>query len=389
MEETHKSFIYKGIVFTLILLMVLSIESTLTFAQQHNSNEILYAGTWGRESKMIHVFQFDRSQGKLSELQTVTEGSGPSFLAVNPNKKFLYAVFSKGTINKDENGSVVSFKIARSTGTLTKLNERSSEGIEPAHISIDPKGRFVYVSNYGNGVLTVYQIKKDGSLGQATDVVQHEGSGINPDRQKGPHVHSAIPSKDGKFIYVSDLGIDKIMIYKVEKTGRLSPAKTPFVKATPGSGPRHFVFHPSGNYAFSIEELSSSVVAFRVNKISGALTPLERIRTLPEGFTDKSFAADIHVSPDGKFLYASNRGHQSLAIYAINFETGKLTFVGYENTHISNPRNFCMDRNGEYVFVGNWDTGNIAVFKRNPISGKLTYTGEEAKIPAVACIVMW
>ena len=376
----------RKIIFFWISIIIFFTGSENIFAQT-SPKDIIYAGTSSaRGSKGIYVFQFDRSLGKLTELQTVTEGISPNFLALSPDRKYLYAIYSTGTI-QDGNGSVMSFKIDPSTGFLTKLNEQSSEGNGPAHISIDPKGRFAYVSNYGGGSLAVYPINKDGALEKASDVIKHTGTSIVQGRQEGSHVHSIIPSKDGKFVYVSDLGIDKVMIYQVQKSGKLVPAIIPFVKNAPGSGPRHFAIHPNGNFAYSAEEISSTIASFRIDKLNGSLSPLERLNMLPAGFTDKSSAADIHFSPDGKFLYASNRGHESLVIYAVDPKTGKMSLVGHENTGGKHPRNFMIDKRGEYVLTANQNTDNIVVFSRDKQTGKLIPTGEQVLVPAVLCLV--
>ena len=255
-------------------------------------------------------------------------------------------------------------------------------------MSVDPQGQLVYVSNYGEGNLAVYPVEADGKLGEASDVVQHTGGSVNPDRQQEPHMHSIIPSESGDIIYASDLGIDKIMLYQPNSTsGKLSAASPPFAASTPGAGPRHFALHPSGQWAFSIEELSSTIAAYKVDKKSGSLTPVDRVTTLPEGASaDGNSTADIHVSPDGKFVYASNRGHDSIVIYAIDAATGKLTYVGNEPAGGQHPRNFCMDNQGEYVWVANRDTDNVVVFRRDAATGELTPTGNEIKVPAVVCV---
>ena len=351
------------------------------------AKEIIYAGTSStRGSKGIYVFEFDRSQGKLKELQTVKEGTSPGFLSVSPDRKYLYAIYGQGS-RSDGNGSVMSFKIDRATGFLTKINEQSTGGKGPAHISIDPKGRFAYVSNYGDGTLSVLPINKNGSLGSASDFIKHTGSSIVTGRQQGSHVHSIIPSPDGKFIYVSDLGIDKVMIYRVQSNGKLAPASVPFTQNVAGSGPRHFTIHPNNNFAYSLEELSSTVASFRINRRNGALSSQERIPMLPPDFKGQNSAADIHFSPDGKFLYASNRGHESLVIYKVDAKTGKLSLVGHENTGGKHPRNFMIDKMGEFVFTANQNTDNVVVFTRDKETGKLTPNGENVMVPAVSCLV--
>lgn len=369
----------------ILILILIGSESLLA---QKGNKEIIYAGTSStRGSKGIYVFQYDRDLGKMTELQTLNEGTSPNFLTLSPDKKHLYAVFSKGTI-KDDNGSVMSFTINPSTGFLTKLNEQSANGRGPAHVSIDPRQRFAYVSNYGDGTLSVYPINKDGSLEQASDVKKHTGSSIVQGRQEGPHVHSIIPSKDGRFIYVSDLGIDKIMIYQVTATGKLLPASVPFLDATPGSGPRHFTIHPNGNFAYSAQEISSTIESYKVNKSTGSLTAIERLRMIPDDFTARNSAADIHFSPDGKFLYASNRGHESLVIYKVDPQNGKLSLVGHEGTGGKHPRNFMIDKKGEFALTANQNTDNIVIFWRDKVTGKLTPTGEQITVPAVQCVIM-
>lgn len=270
---------------------------------------------------------------------------------------------------------------------LQLINEQSVEGRGTAHVSVDPLGKFAYVSNYSEGNLSVFSIHENGSLSETADVVRHEGSSVNERRQNSPHVHSIIPSTDGKFIYVSDLGTDQIMIYEVNRTtGELSPAKVPYVENTPGAGPRHFAIHPDGNFAYSAEELSSTVAVFSVDQNSGALDEIQRVTMLPEDFEGNNSAADIHLSPDGRFLYASNRGHDSVVIYRVDADTGNLTLTGHEPTRGGHPRNFMMDQRGEYVLVSNRDDDNVVVFNRDQETGQLTYSGEEVSVPMAVCV---
>lgn len=371
-----------------IIIGVLLLVSTLTLAQP-SSQDILYVGTYAdRGSQGIYVLAFDRTTGTLSERQTVKDKESPSFLAIHPNGKYLYAVHREGKDAQDKNGTVTAFAIDPTDGKLSKINEQSSEGPGPCHVSIDPLGGLAYVSNYSGGSLAAYPIRPDGSLGEASEMIQHTGSSINPNRQQEPHMHSIIPSADGDMVYASDLGTDKIMLYRPDRSsGELSPAESPFATSTPGAGPRHFALHPSGAWAFSIEELSSTMASYQVDEGTGSLSLVDRATTLPEGASvEGNSTADIHVSPDGKFVYGSNRGHNSIVIYAIDTDTGKLTYVGNESTRGERPRNFCMDSRGEFVWVANRDTDNVVVFQRDANSGKLTYTGNEIKIPAAVCI---
>ena len=365
------------------------ILAIMTAQPDASAQDLLYVGTYSdRGSEGIYVLEFDRKTGKLSERQTVEDKDSPSFLTIHPNGKYLYAVYREGKDADDKHGTVTAFAIDPKDGRLSKLNERSSEGSGPCHVSVDPQGQLVYVSNYGEGNLAVYPVGADGKLGKASDVVQHTGGSVNPDRQQEPHMHSMIPSESGDVIYASDLGIDKIMLYEPDRdSGKLSEATPPFAASTPGAGPRHFALHPSGQWAFSIEELSSTIAAYKVDKKSGSLTPVDRVTTLPESASaDGNSTADIHVSPDGKFVYASNRGHDSIVIYAVDTNTGKLTYVGNEPAGGQHPRNFCIDRQGEFAWVANRDTDNVVVFRRDAATGELTPTGNEIKVPLAVCV---
>jgi 6-phosphogluconolactonase len=375
----------KLISFGFVLTLLITDSSELL--AQPGTKSIIYAGSSSaRGSKGIYVLEFDQQKGTLKELQTVTEGSSPGFLAFSPNKDFLYSIYGKGTLD-DGNGAVMSFKIDPFTGLLKKVNEQSVGGKGPAHISIDPKGRFAYTANYGDASVTVFPINSDGTLAKASDYVKHTGSSANPQRQKEPHPHSSIPSADGKFLYVSDLGTDKIVIYEVMNGGKLKPAAVPFVQVPAGSGPRHFKIHENGNFAYSVDELSNTIVGFKVNKKTGALTILERLSMLPEGYSEVTYASDVHFSPDGKFIYASNRGHESLVIYEVNAKTGKLKMIGHESTGGKHPRNFMISKSGEYVLVGNTNTDNVVIFNRDNKTGLLKPNGVQYTIPAVSCLI--
>jgi len=371
--------IIKGLLAYLMLLFFQPFNSEV-----YGQKEILYAGTFSDQG--LFVLEFDREEGTVTEIQRIEDFESPGFQALHPGGGFLYSISGQSIGDDDNYGSVAAYKIDPETGMLTFLNIQSAEGRGPCHISVDPQGRFAYVSNYGSGNLSVYPILDDGSLGEAVHVVNHKGSSVH-DRQGGPHMHSIIPSADGKFIYASDLGIDKVKIYEVEgETGQLLPAQKPYVENEPGSGPRHFTIHPEGSFAYSVEELSSTVAVFIVDSSTGALEQIQRVEMLPEDFEGSNTAADIHISPDGKSLYASNRGHDSLAIFSIDESSGELTFVGHEPTLGGHPRNFAVDKKGEFVFTANRDDDNIVFFKRDSDSGELTYTGLQASIPRVVCV---
>lgn len=370
------------------LYLIPALFGLLTSANgQQKKSEFLYVGTFSdRASKGIYVFDFDRDSGKLLDVQAVSHKDSPSFLEVHPTRKVLYAVYREGIDRHDKAGTIVAYKIDSASGKLTMLNEMSTYGADPCHVSIHPGGKLAFVSNYNGGNIAVYALDDKGLLKDTTMVLQHHGSSINPARQKEPHMHSAIPSSDGRYVYASDLGTDKIMIYRV-KGQKLVPAREAFQKSTPGAGPRHFAMHPTGRYAYSIEELSSTVAAYRLNRKTGALIAIQRIPTLPkDSLQIANSTADIHVSPDGRFLYASNRGHDSLVIYGIDQTTGKLIYIGHQKTLGGHPRNFFIDQQNQFVFVANRDQDNVVVFRRNMETGALEYTGEQVEVPAAVCV---
>ena len=352
---------------------------------QQAPKEILYIGTSSeRGSKGIYVFEFDREKQDFKKTQTLTHKQSPTFLELHPNGKYLYAAYREGLGENDKNGIVAAFEIDQETGKITLINEVSSEGAGPCHVSVDPKGEYVYISNYGGGNLAAYPIGPDGGLLAPSAVIQHTGSSTHPTRQKQAYMHSIMPSQNGDFIYASDLGVDKIYTYKIDRTsGKLSEASV--VSSTPGSGPRHFALHPNNQLAFSAEELTSTIASFRIDPHTGKLTPLERVPMLPQP-NQNNTAADIHVSPDGRYVYASNRGEDNLVIYAIDQKTGKMSLVGHESTQGGHPRNFYMDRLGDFVLVANRDNDHFVLFDRDKKSGKLTYTGKEVHVPAAVCI---
>jgi len=361
-----------------LFFLIFFAGTTAGSALAQTPKEFVYAGTFSeRDSKGLYVLEFDRAHHSLREVQVFSEGKNPNFVALHPNGHFLYAVFS---------ASVISFSIDPSTGYLTKINERSSEGRGPAHVSVDPKGRFVYVSNYGGGNFAVYPINNDGSLAAPSDVIQDHGSGPRPE-QKTPHVHCVIPSADGQYIYSSDLGIDEILIYKVTDSGKMLPAEIPYVKSPPGAGPRHFAIGQDSRFAFSAEEFHSTISSYRVDPSNGALVAMEHLDMLPKERMPRNSDTDIHISPDGKFLYASNSGAKGLAVFSIDSLTGRLRRIEDVYTEGLFPRNFCIDKSGGYLFVANRDTDNIAVFKRDLRSGRLTFTRQTIRVPVVVSLI--
>lgn len=367
--------------------LLIGIMASISLAAQAQSGkEIMYVGTYSlRGSEGIYVFEFDRKTGSMQPVQSVSNAKSPSFLAIHPTGKYLYSV-NEGA---DKLGGVSSYSIDKATGKLTFMNGQSSLGAGPCHVSVDQTGKTVFVSNYGGGSLAILPVKADGSLAAPTDSVQDAGTGPNAQRQDKAHVHSATLAPDNRFVYVADLTTDKLNIFDIDtKASTVKPAATPYVTVKPGSGPRHFTFHPNGKYAYLVEELTSTVAVFSRNAKTGALTLMDdNVKALPDGFSGQNTSADIHVDPSGKFLYHSNRGANTLAIFAIGND-GRLTKVGDQPTEGKTPRNFLVDPKGDFVFVANQDTDNITIFKRDQKTGKLTYTGQSVKVPAPVCVLM-
>lgn len=367
-------------------LLIAIFMSAGLMAQAQSNKEIMYVGTYSvRSSDGIYVFEFDRKTGSMTPVQSVSNAKSPSFLALHPSGKYLYSV-NEGA---DKRGGVSAYAVDIATGKLQFLNGQSSLGAGPCHISIDQTGKTAFVSNYGGGSLAVLPIKPDGALGAATDSVQNTGSGVDTKRQDKAHVHSTTIAPDNRFAYVADLGIDKLNIYEIDASGsKIKPASTPFATVKPGSGPRHFTFHPNGKYGYLVEELTSAVAVFSRDPKTGALTLIDdNVKTLPTDFSGPNTSADIHIDPSGKFLYQSNRGANTLAIFTIG-SNGKLTKVGDQPTEGKTPRNFLIDPRGDFVFVANQDSDNITIFKRDQKTGKLTYTGQSVKVPAPVCVIM-
>lgn len=361
----------------LILSFLLFFCGLASFAQQEY---YLLTGTYtSGKSQGIYVYQFNSKSGEAKYISSI-KSSNPSYLAISANEKMLYAV------NEDKPGSVTSFSFNKTTGTLTQINSQPSQGNHPCYISRSNNGKYVIAGNYSSGTISVFAVKKDNSLDTAIQVIYHNGSSANKERQESAHVHATVLSNDNKFLFVPDLGMDKLVIYNFNSsTGKLSPAAQPYITVTPGSGPRHFEFAPNNKYAYLMEELSGTVEVYAYN--NGKLKSIQTISSYPKGYTGVKGSADIHVSPDGKFLYCSNRGESNtIAIFKINPATGKLTSIGYQSTLGFKPRNFNFDPTGNFLLVANQDSDNIVIFKRNKQTGLLINTDNSIEVGNPVCI---
>jgi 6-phosphogluconolactonase len=358
--------------------------------KQNNGKLHVYIGTYTRgKSEGIYLYYMDKSTGSL-EFASVAGGiENPAFLAIHPQQIYLYAVNEVGQFAGKPGGAVSAFAIDSETGELTLLNQQSSQGPGPCHLSVDHTGQYVLVANYSGGSVSVLPINSDGKLGEATDFVQHEGSSVNPRRQEKPHAHSIMVDESNRYAFVPDLGMDKIMIYRLNLTeGKLEPNDEPWAKVKAGAGPRHFDFHPNGKYAYVINELDNTLIAFAYDAARGSLREIQTISTLREDFSGTSYCADVHVSPSGKFVYGSNRGHDSIAIFGIDEDTGRLTCAGYEPTQGKMPRNFAIDPTGAFLLAANQDSDNVVVFRIDRQTGSLKSTGSMIEVPKPVCVKM-
>jgi len=347
-----------------------------------------YFGTYTRKlSKGIYVSRYTAADGKMGPPELAGELTNPSWVTVHPKGQYLYAASETGNFQGQRTGSVAAFSIDRATGKLSKLNELPSHGTSPCHVIVDGTGRSAVVANYGTGSVACYPIQSDGSLGDASSVIQHTGSGPVAARQQGPHAHQAVLSPDNRFVLIPDLGLDKVMIYRLDPAKATLEAHEPaFASTPPGFGPRHLAFHPKGRFAYVIGEMASSIAAYAFDPAKGSFQQLATISTLPEGFTGRNSTAEIEVHPSGRFLYGSNRGQDTIAVYAIDQSKGTLTMLEQIPSQGKTPRNFKIDPSGDFLFVANQDTDNIVGFRIDTKTGHLAPTGQTFEVGAPVCI---
>jgi 6-phosphogluconolactonase len=352
---------------------------------------IVYVGGNTRtKNKGITAYRFSPSTGKATFIGLVAETPYPSWITAHPNLQYLYAANENEF--KPERGkpsNIAAFAMDRKTGQLTLLNRASAVGQGPCHLSIDKTGKSLFLANYGSGSVAVLPIQPDGRLGEATAFVQHQGSSVNPQRQAGPHAHCIFPSPDNRFVLAADLGLDELLVYRFDAAqGKITPNDPPFAKVSPGSGPRHFAFSPNGRFVYVNNEMGNTVTVFSYQASKGALAELQTISTLPKDFSGRSTTAEVQVAGSGKFLYVSNRGHDSIAIFAIDSSKGTLTFLETVPTQGKTPRHFTFDPTGQYLFAANQDTHNIVIFRVDTKTGKLTPAGQVLEdSPESTCVL--
>jgi 6-phosphogluconolactonase len=378
----------RAVAFVLALVSMTVFSAAAPAAKQ--GTYLFFVGTYtedGSKSKGIYAYRYDAETSEITPLGLAAETTNPSFVAPHPNGRFLYAVNEVGNYKGPNSGGVSAFSIDRATGKLTFLNEVASRGADPCYITVDKTGKYVLVANYTGGSVAVFPVLANGKLGEASAFVQHTGKGTNPERQEGPHAHSIDLSPDNRFAMVDDLGLDELLVYKFDAAkGSLTPNDPPFTKLDAGSGPRHFALRPDGKFAYVISEMGHTVTVFSNDAANGKLTILQTITTLPKDFKGRNDDAEIQMHPSGKFLYASNRGDDSLAIYAIDESKGTLTQVGIVHTGGKEPRSFEIDPTGKLLFAENQKSDNIVVFKIDAKTGQLTPTGKMLEVAAPVCL---
>ena len=348
----------------------------------------VYVGTYTRgDSKGVYSYVLDTAAATLTPEGLAGEVENPSFVAIHPSGNYLYAVGELNKFRGETSGALTAFQIDAASGKLTKLNDVVAGGTSTCHVNISRNGRFAVLANYGSGSCAAFAIGSDGKLGERTGYHQHSGSSADASRQTGPHAHSVNFDKQNRHVIVADLGLDQVKVYKFNaSTGAMVPNEPAFAKVKPGSGPRHFSFHPSGKYAYVINEMACTVTAFRWNAKAGTLTEIETVTTLPVPVQRGFSTAEVVAHPNGRFLYGSNRGHNTLAVFQVDAASGKLKTVEHKSTQGEIPRNFAIDPTGQFLIAANQNSNTIVLFRINQTSGALEQIGSPIAAPSPVCV---
>ena len=390
-KQTRREFIKIAAVGTIGLTLAESVFGQ-TSSNKNTKEMLVYIGTYtsGKsKSEGIYIYKLNLDSGELKPFSIAKNVVEPSYLTVDKDRKFLYAVNETVEFEGAKSGAVSAFAINQKTGEMTFLNKQPSLGGAPCYVTVSDNQKFVLVANYVGGNVSVYPVEKDGKLGASIDLEQHNGIGPNKDRQEAAHAHSIILDLNNRFACAADLGVDKVFIYEFDhKNGKLQPnAAQNFYQTKAGAGPRHLAFHKNEKLVFVINELDSTISALAFDNKKGTLAEIQTVTTLPANYTGKNNScADIHISPNGKFLYGSNRGHDSIVVYKIDEKTGKLEYVEHTSTGGKTPRNFTISPNGKFLLAANQNSDSVVVFRIDENSGKLTATGFTAKVPSPVCL---
>ncbi|HEX4054320.1 MAG TPA: lactonase family protein [Tepidisphaeraceae bacterium] len=376
------------LILTMICMAATIVGSTSPAAKAATATQFwVYIGTNTHppsESKGIYLYRFDAASGDVANRGLAADIDDPGWQVIPPSGKFLYTC---ATTDKHRTSIVAAYRIDPNTGALTFLNQQPSGGEDTPHVDVDPAGSCVVAANYGSGDISVLPINADGSLSAPSAVIKHSGSSVNPDRQKHPYPHSCNFDPSGKFVLVPDLGVDKVYIYRFDPVTRtLIAASPPTVSVTPGFGPRHMSFHPNGKFAYLINEMGGTVVVFSWDSAAGQLRALQTLSTVPPDYHGLNTSAEVHVLPNGRFLYATNRGPDDIAIFAADPGSGALRLLGYQPTQGKHPRDFAIDPTGQFLFVANMNSDSVVIFRVNPETGQLTPTGQVLHVPTPDCV---
>ena len=350
---------------------------------------IIFVGTYtepeGSTSEGIYVYRMDSASGQLNFLSVAKGVINPSFLGIHPHQNFLYAVNEVDNLDGRAGGGITAFSVEPHSGELTLLNRQFSLGAHPCYVSVEQTGRFALVANYSSGSVAMFPIRTDGALDEASHVIQHSGSSLHPTRQTGPHAHCILPDPANRFAVAVDLGLDKLLIYQMDlERGKLLLNGETIVHA--GAGPRHLTFHPNKQFAYLINELDATVIAYRYYSEAGRFEQLQVLPALPKDFTSENLCADIHVTADGMYLYASNRGHESMVSFHIDQNTGGLTYIDHAPTGGREPRNFAIDPNGNFLLAANQKSDTIVTFRIDTTNGRLIETGYKVEVSMPVCV---
>ena len=353
------------------------------------SDYFVYVGTYtGPKSQGIYVYKLSEATGKLTPLGLAGKATNPSFLAVTPDHRYLYAVDEISDYEGKKAGGVSAFSIDRNTGKLTFLNAVPSGSPGPCHVTVDHTGKYVFVANYEVGSVAIFPILADGRLGKASTVLPHTGHSVDPKRQEASHAHSIYPSPDNRFVLSADLGTDKVYVYRFDAAkGTLTPNDPPSAAVPAGTGPRHLAFSANGKFLYAIEEMGSSLTAFSYDAARGVLAPLETISTMPKDYKGYNDCAELMMHPSGKFLYGSNRGHDSITVFSIDAVKGTPAPIQYVHTEGKTPRGFGIDPTGSYLIAGNQDSNTLVAFRIDAKTGHVTPTGQKLDVQAPVCVI--
>lgn len=372
--------------FSVLPFVALLFAVSATCAESpHNAR--VYVGTYtGAKSKGVYTFTLNLDSGQAGPVELAGETPSPSFVAIHPSKKFLYAVNEVDKFEGKPSGSVTAFSIDSASGKLSPLNSKTSGGAGPCYITVDKAGKFALVANYGAGTVESIAIQPTGALGEPVTTIQHKGGSVDKSRQEGPHAHSINLDAKNNFAIAADLGLDRLIVYRFDqRSGELSANDPPFAAIKSGNGPRHFAFHPNGKWAYSNNEMGSSVTTLTYDAKRGVLKDVDYTSTLPEP-TKGNSTAEVQVHPSGKFVYCSNRGHNSIAVFSVDSKTGRLTRVQNASTEGKIPRNFGIDPSGKFILAANQDSDSIAILKIDQTTGQLTFTGTKLEVPMPVCV---